>query len=115
MSADSEKLRELTVQKENVQRVSKLVSEEVQTLKEQCDRERENTRIIKMEAARVSLQNLPHFFLCIIYELERKKKIQTFSFTGAKGEERFSTSVGSVDVGCKRGSRKKGDDTHAGD
>lgn len=36
-----------------MERVTKMVAEEVQTLKTQCDRERENAKILKLEAERV--------------------------------------------------------------
>lgn len=39
--------------KENMERVTKMVAEEVQILKTQCDRERESAKILKMEAERV--------------------------------------------------------------
>lgn len=48
-------MRELRQQKENMERVTKMVADEVQTLKAQCDRERENSRMIKIEADRVSI------------------------------------------------------------
>lgn len=44
----------MKVQKENMERVTKMVAEEVQALKVQCDRERENAKIIKIEAERVN-------------------------------------------------------------
>ncbi|XP_033322970.2 uncharacterized protein LOC117218575 [Megalopta genalis] len=47
-----EKVNEMKVQKENMARVTKMVAEEVQALKVQCDRERENAKIIKIEAER---------------------------------------------------------------
>lgn len=43
----------MKVHKENMERVTKMVAEEVQTLKTQCDRERESAKILKMEAERV--------------------------------------------------------------
>lgn len=43
----------MKVHKENMERVTKMVAEEVQTLKTQCDRERESAKILKMEADRV--------------------------------------------------------------
>lgn len=43
----------MKVQKENMERVTKMVAEEVQALKTQCDRERENAKIMKIEAERV--------------------------------------------------------------
>lgn len=43
----------MKVHKENMERVTKMVAEEVQTLKTQCDRERENAKILKLEADRV--------------------------------------------------------------
>ncbi|XP_078048861.1 uncharacterized protein LOC144476128 isoform X2 [Augochlora pura] len=45
-----EKVNEMKVQKENMARVTKMVAEEVQALNVQCDRERENAKIIKIEA-----------------------------------------------------------------
>ncbi|KAK1127577.1 hypothetical protein K0M31_004108 [Melipona bicolor] len=48
-----EKVNEMKVQKENMERVTKMVAEEVQALKTQCDRERENAKIMKIEAERV--------------------------------------------------------------
>lgn len=48
-----EKVNEMKVQKENMERVTKMVAEEVQALKAQCDRERENAKIMKIEAERV--------------------------------------------------------------
>ncbi|XP_076658601.1 uncharacterized protein LOC143362390 [Halictus rubicundus] len=47
-----DKVNEMKVQKENMARVTKMVAEEVQALKVQCDRERENAKIIKIEAER---------------------------------------------------------------
>lgn len=37
-----------------MERVTKMVAEEVQALKTQCDRERENAKIFKKEAEKVS-------------------------------------------------------------
>lgn len=48
-----EKVNAMKVQKENMERVTKMVAEEVQALKAQCDRERENAKIMKIEAERV--------------------------------------------------------------
>ncbi|KAG7201209.1 hypothetical protein KM043_003996 [Ampulex compressa] len=48
-----EKINEMKVHKENMERVTKMVAEEVQALKTQCDRERENAKIMKIEAERV--------------------------------------------------------------
>lgn len=48
-----EKVNEMKVQKDNMERVTKMVAEEVQALKAQCDRERENAKIMKIEAERV--------------------------------------------------------------
>ncbi|XP_053979825.1 shootin-1 isoform X1 [Hylaeus volcanicus] len=48
-----EKVNEMKVHKENMERVTKMVAEEVQSLKTQCDRERENAKIMKIEAERV--------------------------------------------------------------
>ncbi|CAK9800000.1 hypothetical protein ANTPLA_LOCUS2189 [Anthophora plagiata] len=48
-----EKVNEMKVHKENMERVTKMVAEEVQALKAQCDRERENAKIMKIEAERV--------------------------------------------------------------
>ena len=39
--------------KENMERVTKMVAEEVQVLKLQCDRDRENAKILKIEAEKV--------------------------------------------------------------
>lgn len=47
----------MKVHKENMERVTKMVAEEVQVLKTQCDRERENTKILKMEAEKVGRFN----------------------------------------------------------
>lgn len=49
-------MKEIKVQKENMERVTKMVADEVRTLKAQCDRERENAKMIKIEADRVSLE-----------------------------------------------------------
>lgn len=43
----------MKVHKENMERVTKMVTEEVHTLKTQCDRERESAKILKIEADRV--------------------------------------------------------------
>ncbi|KAL0109711.1 hypothetical protein PUN28_014620 [Cardiocondyla obscurior] len=48
-----EKINEMKVHKENMERVTKMVAEEVQTLKTQCDRERESAKLLKMESERV--------------------------------------------------------------
>ncbi|XP_076245229.1 uncharacterized protein LOC143185838 isoform X2 [Calliopsis andreniformis] len=48
-----EKVNEMKVHKENMERVTKMVAEEVQALKTQCDREKENAKIMKIEAERV--------------------------------------------------------------
>ncbi|KZC10981.1 PREDICTED: shootin-1 [Dufourea novaeangliae] len=48
-----EKVNEMKVHQENMERVTKMVAEEVQALKAQCDRERENAKIMKIEAERV--------------------------------------------------------------
>ncbi|CAL7946329.1 unnamed protein product [Xylocopa violacea] len=48
-----EKVNEMKVQKENMERVTKMVADEVQALKAQCDCERENAKIMKIEAERV--------------------------------------------------------------
>lgn len=48
-----EMIKQLLIQKENMERVSRMVAEEVETLKNQCDRERENAKFIKLEADRV--------------------------------------------------------------
>ncbi|XP_076667847.1 uncharacterized protein LOC143368718 isoform X2 [Andrena cerasifolii] len=48
-----EKVNEMKVHKENMEKVTKMVAEEVQALKAQCDRERENAKIMKIEAERV--------------------------------------------------------------
>jgi hypothetical protein len=47
------KIKEMNMHKENMERVTKMVAEEVQTLKTQCDRERENAKILKIEAEKV--------------------------------------------------------------
>lgn len=41
-----------------MERVTKMVAEEVQALKTQCDRERENAKILKIEAEKVRYLNL---------------------------------------------------------
>ncbi|XP_034940108.1 shootin-1 [Chelonus insularis] len=46
-------IKQLTIHKENMERVSRMVADEVQALKVQCDRERENAKIMKMEADRM--------------------------------------------------------------
>ena len=38
-----------------MERITRIVAEEVQNLKTQCDHERENAKIMKIEADRVSL------------------------------------------------------------
>ncbi|XP_050463555.1 shootin-1 isoform X2 [Cataglyphis hispanica] len=48
-----EKINEMKVYKGNMERVTKMVTEEVQALKTQCDRERENAKILKIEAEKV--------------------------------------------------------------
>ncbi|RLU17611.1 hypothetical protein DMN91_009847 [Ooceraea biroi] len=48
-----EKIKEMKIHKENMERVTKMVAEEVQALKTQCDRERENAKILKIEADKV--------------------------------------------------------------
>ncbi|XP_072752319.1 uncharacterized protein [Anoplolepis gracilipes] len=48
-----EKINEMKVHKGNMERVSKMVTEEVQALKTQYDRERENAKILKIEAEKV--------------------------------------------------------------
>lgn len=53
LNAGEEKVNEMKVHKENMERVSKMVAEEVQALRAQCDRERENAKIMKIEAERV--------------------------------------------------------------
>ena len=40
-----------------MERVTKMVADEVQTLKAQCDRERESARQMKLEADKVSSSN----------------------------------------------------------
>lgn len=54
----------MKVQKENMERVTKMVAEEVQTLKTQCDRERENAKMLKLEAEKVSVFYI--IVLCLI-------------------------------------------------
>lgn len=49
-----EKINEMKVHKGNMERVSKMVTEEVQALKTQYDRERENAKFLKMEAEKVN-------------------------------------------------------------
>lgn len=61
---EGEKMKELKVQKENMERVTKMVADEVQTLKAQCDRERESARLAKIEADRVSIVFIAN---CISY------------------------------------------------
>lgn len=51
---EQERVKELQVHKENMDRISKKVSDEVEVLKNQCDREKENARLMKLEADRVS-------------------------------------------------------------
>ncbi|KAM0725708.1 hypothetical protein ACS0PU_008434 [Formica fusca] len=48
-----EKINEMKFYKGNMERVTKMVTEEVQALKTQCDRERENAKILKIEAEKV--------------------------------------------------------------
>lgn len=48
-----EKINEMKVHKGNMERITKMVAEEVQVLKTQCDRERENAKILKIEAEKV--------------------------------------------------------------
>ncbi|XP_063988740.1 shootin-1 [Diachasmimorpha longicaudata] len=48
-----EVIKQLTIHKENMERVSRMVADEVQALKAQCDREREHAKMIKIEADRV--------------------------------------------------------------
>lgn len=45
----------MTVRQENMERVTKMVADEVQALKAQCDRERETAQMMKIEADRVSI------------------------------------------------------------
>ena len=54
----------MKVHKENMERVTKMVAEEVQTLKTQCDRERESAKMLQLEAERVRYD---HQFNFIIY------------------------------------------------
>lgn len=53
----------MKVHKENMERVTKMVAEEVQILKTQCDRERESAKILKMEAERVCNYGLQFNFV----------------------------------------------------
>lgn len=48
-----QKINEMKVHKENMERVTKMVAEEVQALKTQCDREREHAKILKIEADKI--------------------------------------------------------------
>lgn len=48
----------MKVHKENMERVTKMVAEEVQVLKLQCDRDRENAKILKIEAEKVRRFNI---------------------------------------------------------
>jgi len=69
----------MKVHKENMERVTKMVAEEVQTLKTQCDRERENAKILKLEAERVRHQRFQ--FNCVKYTIElfhSSKKLTSF-------------------------------------
>lgn len=56
----------MKVHKENMERVTKMVAEEVQTLKTQCDRERESAKLLKMEAERVRYYDLKFNFNIIL-------------------------------------------------
>ncbi|XP_012255511.2 shootin-1 [Athalia rosae] len=47
-----EKMRDFQKQRENMERVTRLVADEVQSLKEQCEKERETAQIMKIEADR---------------------------------------------------------------
>lgn len=49
-----DKINEMKMQKENMERVTKMVAKEVQALKTQCDRERETAKIMKLEADKVN-------------------------------------------------------------
>lgn len=49
--------------KENMERVSRMVADEVQALKTQCDGERERAKVMKMEADRVNIKQKPPIFL----------------------------------------------------
>lgn len=49
-----EKINEMKVHKGNMERITKMVAEQVQVLKTQCDRERENAKILKIEAEKVN-------------------------------------------------------------
>lgn len=51
---EQERIKELEVHKENMDRISKKVADEVEVLRNQCDREKENARLMKLEADRVS-------------------------------------------------------------
>lgn len=55
MPSAEEKANELTVYKENMERITKMVVKEMQDLTVQCDRERENAEIYKTEAEKVGL------------------------------------------------------------
>ncbi|CAD6225767.1 GSCOCG00005715001-RA-CDS [Cotesia congregata] len=50
---NNEVIKQLTIHKENMERVSRMVAEEVQALKAQCDRERESAKLMKIEADRI--------------------------------------------------------------
>lgn len=49
-----EKINEMKVHKGNMEKITKMVAEQVQVLKTQCDRERENAKILKVEAEKVN-------------------------------------------------------------
>ncbi|XP_012287816.1 shootin-1 isoform X2 [Orussus abietinus] len=87
-----EKLKEMTMKRENMERVTRMVAEEVQALKTQCDRERENAQMMKMEADRVQKERnvLAHQsalllaevnedpdgrLLCVLQEVESLKRL----------------------------------------
>lgn len=72
-------MREIKVQKENMERITKMVADEVQALKTQCDRERENARLAKVEADKVNK-------LLALRFLEKRKcgKMIRFYFNGAE-------------------------------
>lgn len=78
----------MKVHKENMERVTKMVAEEVQALKAQCDRERENAKIMKIEAERVHR-------LC--YFETQSSKIFDMNFTGTKRKKRAGASECTAD------------------
>ena len=70
MFAENAEMNELKTQKENMERISKKIADEVLTLKAQCDREKENARIVKMEADRVS-----NYFIILVCHYRKTQTI----------------------------------------